>query len=250
MGTGGSSDVEGLSPGCAQEQMVPQPSSSPTGGFGAVALCSVHSKKDKNFRDQSFITAGIVCGSCQGGRCSTGRGTWSILASWECQQEQDVVPGLWAGSRAAWHTWVCTFGLLPAQAAGDSQENAPRVGMALPGRLFPRAARCQPSCSCCLGTASLCSSSGSEAIPSAAGKQHIPVGLTGKGTAAGASLEHIVLLCPRGQILCWDITFCPLLKVPALRHPSWQGLAWPAEVNPCSWERSGTGDPLMGADIS
>lgn len=40
------------------------------------------------------------------------------------------------------------------------------------------------------------------------------VGWMGKGTAVGVSLEHVVLF--RGQILCWGITCCALLKdIPA-----------------------------------
>lgn len=86
VGTGGSCDVAGLSlplcPGAADVSA----QFSPTDGFGAVASCSIHSKKDKKTL-QSFLTVGIVCSSCQGGRCSTGTGSWGILASWECHQE-------------------------------------------------------------------------------------------------------------------------------------------------------------------
>lgn len=99
----------------------------PPAGFGA----SIHSKKGTNFRDQSFITAGIVCSSCQGGRCSTGRGTWSILASWEChrRQEQDVVPGLWGGSSRSLahvgvHEWAAPA--VPGSTGSAREQETPR----------------------------------------------------------------------------------------------------------------------------
>lgn len=88
--------------------------------------------------------------SCQGGRCSTGRGTWSILASWECQQEAGAGRGARALGREqsslahmGVHVWAAPSTPRQCQAAGGSQENAPRVGMAravlpaLPGGSSP-----------------------------------------------------------------------------------------------------------------
>lgn len=189
VGTGGSCGVAGLSlplcPGAADVSA----QFSPTDGFGAVASCSIHSKKDKK-KLQSFLTAGIVCSSCQGGRCFTGTGSWGILASWECHQEAGAghralgrgqwQPGtLWAAPSTAREHRQC-------QGAGDSQENAPGVGMAravlpaLPGKGSSHPARCQPSSSSApawglshwAAAGVLSEFTGLREFP---GKQHIPV---------------------------------------------------------------------------
>lgn len=134
----------------------------------AGSCCLVLHSQQKGQKLQSFITAGSVCSSCQGGRCSTGRGGWSIVASWECPQEAGAgrgAQGSGEGAAGAWHTWVCTCGLLPAHPGstgsareqGDSQENAQRVGMAravlpaLSGTLFPCVVRHSraPGSGCC-----------------------------------------------------------------------------------------------------
>lgn len=180
--------------------------------------CSIHSRKGKNFRDQSLRAAGMVCSSCQGWRCSTGRGTCSILGSWERQQEAGAGRGARAqpGTRGCARVG-CSQHTQAAQAVpgrGDSQENALRAGMAravlpaLPGRLLPA----QPSSSWALPPCAAAGAGGNSL-----GKQHIPVGWqgAGKGTAA---------------VSAWSIPSCALLKVPSLRHPSW---LWPG----CSWER-------------
>lgn len=110
---------------------------------------------------------------------------------------------------SAWHTWVCTCGLLPAH---PGCTGSARVGR-LPGKC-PEG-RDGQGCAPCparkalaraaspaqlqLGTASLCSSRGWREFP---GKAAHPCGMAGsrEGHGCSVSLEHPLLCSPQGPL--------------------------------------------------
>lgn len=194
---------------------------SPTDGFGAAAHAQFTAKRAKTSEirvrgQQEWFVAAAREGDAP--QAEEPAASWAAGNAGR-RQEQDVVQGSGEGAVAAWHTWVCTCGLLPAQpgCTGSAREGR------LPGKCpqgrdgqgcapcparkaLPRAAspaQLQLLLCSCLGTVPLCSSRGlSEFLGwrEFPGKAAHPWGWEGSRaglTAAGVSLGHIVL-CPSG----------------------------------------------------